>query len=106
MPVVYHLEAQQLFTQWPDVVCTADDAYNADVQLSTTFHEAETRKAFLALSAHLKSMEVAASANHEHLLTISQCTEQFSPSKPQDKVKHFLVTASVPHCYIKVGMFT
>jgi len=49
--VVCHLEAQQFFSQWPDVVCTADDACNADVQLSMTFCEAETQNAFLAFSS-------------------------------------------------------
>jgi len=65
------IEAQQFFSQWPDVVFTADDACDADVQLSMTFCEAETQNAFLAFSAHLKNMEEVARANWEHLSVIS-----------------------------------
>ncbi|KAN0129106.1 hypothetical protein V8E53_013102, partial [Lactarius tabidus] len=108
MQVVHHLEAQQFFSQWPDVVRTADDICDADVQLSMTFHEAETQNAFLALSAHIKNMEAATSANQEHLSAISQCTEQFSPSKHQTKGQHLQATASTPHpstCLIPHGSF-
>jgi hypothetical protein len=108
MQVVHHLEAQQFFSQWPDVVRTADDICDADVQLSMTFHEAETRNAFLALSARIKNMEAATSANQEHLSAISQRTEQFSPSKRQTKGQHLQATASTPHpstCFIPHGSF-
>ena len=96
MQVTHHLEAKQFFSQWPDVVHTADDMCDADVQLSMTFHEAETQSAFLALSAHLKNMEAAASASQEHLSAISHHTEQFSPSKCQAKGQHLPATASLP----------
>jgi hypothetical protein len=108
MPVIHHIEAQQFFSQWPDVVRTADDTCDADVQLSTKFHEAETRNAFLALSARLKNMEDVTRANQEHLSAISKCTEQFSPSKPQAKVQHLSTAASVsqpPTHVISQGLF-
>ncbi|KAF8268134.1 hypothetical protein EI94DRAFT_1700470 [Lactarius quietus] len=79
--VVHNLEAQQFFSQWPDVVHTADEICDADVQLSTTFHEAETRNAFLALSARLKHMESVTSASQEHLV----------------KDQHLSATAHIPH---------
>ncbi len=96
LQVVRHLDAQQFFSQWPDVVRAADDMCDADIQLSTKFREDETQNAFLAFSARLKNMEAVTRANQEHLLVISRRTEHFSPSKPQATVRHLPATASVP----------
>jgi hypothetical protein len=108
MQVVHHLEAQQFFSQWPDVVRAADDTCDADVQLSSKFNEEETRNAFLALSARFKNLEEVTKANQEHLSTINRRTEQFSPSKPQAKVQRLPPTASVPQPsthFIPHGLF-
>lgn len=105
MQVVHHIEAQQFFSHWPDVVRTADDTCDADVQLSKKFHEAETRRAFLAISARIKNMEEVTKANQEHLSAISRRTEQFSPSKSQAKVQRLPSTASVPTRFIPHGSF-
>jgi hypothetical protein len=78
LQVIHCQEAQQFLHGWHDLLQDAEDEYDADVHISSTFNEANTQNAFLALSARMKSMEDTTRAQ---LAKITRCTEQLSPKK-------------------------
>ncbi|KAH9163382.1 hypothetical protein EDB89DRAFT_1912707 [Lactarius sanguifluus] len=104
--IVHHLRAQQFFSQWLDVVRAADGVCDADIQLSTKFHEDDTRNAFLSFSACLNNIEVAAKSTQDEVSVVRQCTNWFSPSKFQAMVQHFPATATDPQRFIPHDAFS
>ncbi|KAH8982069.1 hypothetical protein EDB92DRAFT_1952561 [Lactarius akahatsu] len=94
--IVHQLGAQQFFSQWPDAVRAADGVCDADIQLSTNFCEDDTRNAFLAFSARLNNIEVAAKSTQDEMSVVRRRTDWFSPSKFQATVQHLPATTTDP----------